>query len=426
MLLTNYNVRMANQSRALGGQLNPTRNFDLARMNTFYVGDTSSLAPFVTNLVKNGGFEFAPPFAAATTTGSSWIDGTAAGSTGLTGYGWGFIKGGTASAMFDTSTKLSGTASLKCSTLATGSYAEVNVHRVNTASDRLRYVIPVLPSTPYTVTGWMRTNYVSGDSTYGASIGVLQVDASGTVIVYGGSTEVKTTTDWTKYTVSFTTNASTQFINIQPRVYGHVGTATLIMDAWFDDISITLTNQVTRSSTDNNNQYASQPQFGLRPPYSLVLPPKAGGMSMSNTRGTGALSAGGFAGLGGTVTMAGTGVLEATGGLLAGLEVTMAGSGDLTAIGGGLLEAIVSMAGSGTLAGALSATAGMTVEMAGVGTVSFAPSGTGEMEVIIYVNQSQATVDQIVTGVTDSLGSITATVPNLLNTETGDVIIPLD
>lgn len=190
-----------------------------------------------------------------------------------------------------------------------------------------------------------------------------------------------------------------------------------------------LSKRMTFYVGDNNvvnvTDRASQPQFGLRPPYSLVVAPKEGGMSMSSARGVGSLTSSGFSGLSGVVTMAGTGTLEATGGLLAGLEVTMAGSGDLTAIGGGLLEAIVAMAGTGALSGALGATAGLTVTMAGVGTLTASPQGTGQMELIIYVNQSQATVDQIVDGVVDGIGSITATIPDLLNTETGDVIIPL-
>lgn len=165
---------------------------------------------------------------------------------------------------------------------------------------------------------------------------------------------------------------------------------------------------------------------GYLTPSAWMIPYRVGGMSMSDMNGTATLTGAGVAGLEGTVTMAGTGVLEATGGLLAGLEVTMAGSGELTLIGGGLLEAIVEMAGSGALTGALGATAGMTVEMAGVGTASFAPSGTGEMEITIYVNEGAATVDQIVDGVVENLGSITATVPDLLDTETGSVIIPLD
>jgi hypothetical protein len=421
MLLNNYAITNANQTRGLGGNLDPTYNFSLSRMNTFYVGDTSSLAPFVTNLVKNGDFEFAPPFAAATNIDNRWIDGTAGGSTLTTSpYIWAIVAGSrvaSSTASFDTTVKYSGGASLKIdATDATGTLV-VSTYRVSIATAATE-LIPCLPSTTYTLSAKVKTSSVAANA---AHIRLRTVDSSLVTVSTNISNRLSGTNDWTTCTVTYTTEPTAVYIAPMLTLdAGQAGTA------WFDDISLTLTNQVTRSSTDNNNQYASQPQFGLQPPYSLVLPPKAGGMSMSNTRGTGALSAGGFAGLGGTVTMAGTGVLEATGGLLAGLEVTMAGSGDLTAIGGGLLEAIVSMAGSGTLAGALSATAGMTVEMAGVGTVSFAPSGTGEMEVIIYVNQSQATVDQIVTGVTDSLGSITATVPNLLNTETGDVIIPLD
>lgn len=167
-------------------------------------------------------------------------------------------------------------------------------------------------------------------------------------------------------------------------------------------------------------------QEGYLTPHAWMIPYEVGSMSISNLNGDSELSGTGVSGLAGTVTMAGTGVLEATGGLLAGLEVTISGTGNLTAIGGGLIEAIVEMAGNSSLSGALGATAGMTVSMPGVGTLTASPEGTGEMELVIYVNESQATVDQIVEGVTDSLGSITASVPNLLDTETGSVIVPLD
>jgi hypothetical protein len=181
---------------------------------------------------------------------------------------------------------------------------------------------------------------------------------------------------------------------------------------------------LTEDRATTYSPYAGLP-YGYSNPASFVLPQKAGAMSLRDFS-TGEMSLNGVSGLGGSVSMAGSGLLEATGGLLAGLEVTMSGIGSLTAVGGGLLEAIVSMAGSGTLEGAISAVAGITVSMAGVGTMTTNIAGTGEMELIIYVNQSQATVDQIVQGLVDGLGTITATVPNLLNTETGDIIIPLD
>lgn len=149
-----------------------------------------------------------------------------------------------------------------------------------------------------------------------------------------------------------------------------------------------------------------------------LMAPKAGGMSTSNLRGTGNLSGNGVAGLGGVLVMAGTGVFEATGGLLAGLEVTMAGSGDLTLMGGGLLQAVMALVGSGAMTNVLGATAGLTLSMAGFGTMTLAPKGTAEMELTIYVNQSEATVDQIVAGVWNALAAeynLTGTMGEAMN-----------
>jgi hypothetical protein len=157
---------------------------------------------------------------------------------------------------------------------------------------------------------------------------------------------------------------------------------------------------------------------GYLAPHAWMLPYDIGAMTTSNLNGSATLSSVGVAGLSGTVTMSGEGLLSATGGLLAGLEVTMEGTGDLTAIGGGLLEAIVTMAGDGTLTAAIGATAGLTVTMAGVGTLVANPSGTGEMVLEIYVNESQATVDQIVAAVWSALAAeynVSGTMGNKLN-----------
>ena len=59
-------------------------------------------------------------------------------------------------------------------------------------------------------------------------------------------TYVKTTTDWTLYTVTFTTAANTVYLAFDHRVYGHQGAATLIMDAWFDDIYLAPTTNPGR------------------------------------------------------------------------------------------------------------------------------------------------------------------------------------
>lgn len=144
---------------------------------------------------------------------------------------------------------------------------------------------------------------------------------------------------------------------------------------------------------------------GYLAPNSWMLPYDLGSMTISNLNGAGLLVSSGVSGKSGIVTMSGEGLLTATGGLLAGLEVLMEGVGDLALVGGGLIEAIVSMAGTGTLEGALGATAGLNVTMDGIGTLTASPSGTGQMVIEIYVNQSQATVDQIVAAVWSALAA---------------------
>jgi len=204
------------------------------------------------NLIYNGDFEHSPEFTAATTTSVRFIDGTASGSTTDASYGWAMGKGGTAEAQFDTSVSHSGTTSLKLSTTATASYIECYVPTI--ANGRSTYngkVIPVRPMTSYTYSFWMKTNYVSGDATNGAYAALLFSDAGG--LSNGGCTAtintsiVKTTQDWTQYTGTFTTNAVDAYMQINLRIYGQQGTGTLIMDAWFDNITLDLTSSSSRT-----------------------------------------------------------------------------------------------------------------------------------------------------------------------------------
>lgn len=191
------------------------------------------------NRVKNGDFEYAPPFTAAGTGAGRWIDGTSAGSTTNDLFGWSFLtETGTGSVQFDSSTKNSGSYSIKVSTLATGSLARVSNVLTTGGPDVVNRAIPVTPNTDYDLVYYLKTNYVSGDSNDGAYILVSYADAAGAGISSVSSTKIKTTTDWTRYSVRFTTPATCRFIYPRPGVVGDTGTATLIMDSWFDDISI--------------------------------------------------------------------------------------------------------------------------------------------------------------------------------------------
>jgi len=202
------------------------------------------------NLVPNGDFEYAPPFTAATTTTSRFIDGTAAGSSSNSLFGWVFTKSGTASAQFDTSTVYSGKSSLKLSTLATASYIEVFMP--SNSGIIIGYfgktAIPVLPSTSYTYSFRMKTNVTSG-SAGGAQISFIDSTGDGTTASrQTNSTAVNTTTDWTLYTGNFTTAATARYLQVNPVLYGHTGAGTLIMDAWIDEIRIVPTTNTTRLS----------------------------------------------------------------------------------------------------------------------------------------------------------------------------------
>jgi hypothetical protein len=183
---------------------------------------------------------------------------------------------------------------------------------------------------------------------------------------------------------------------------------------------------------DNNvvnvTDRTSQPAQGYRPPYGLVLAPKEGGMS-AYSAGTGSVSnAASIAGLFASATLAGIGIISnAAMGLTIEMVASIAGTGALSASVIGQLEAVATLAGSSTVTAAQSALAGMVAALAGTGVISDAQQeALGEMIATIYINEGAATVDQIVDGVVDGIGSISATIPDLLDTETGSIIIPLD
>lgn len=215
------------------------------------------------NLIPNGNFELYPPGNVATTTSSRIIDGTAGGSSAAAPNAlplrW-IIAGGTGtfSALYDRTIFKTGSASLKLSISAVTSYIEVFQSTIFGGSGGYNQKsIPVLPSTSYTYSFWMKTNYVSGTATNGAAINFIESKNDGsdashqTLVGY-----VKTTTDWTFYTGTITTTSSTSFILVNPLIYGHQGAATLIMDAWFDEITLKPTTVVTRTAQSSLSRFA--------------------------------------------------------------------------------------------------------------------------------------------------------------------------
>lgn len=152
--------------------------------------------------------------------------------------------------------------------------------------------------------------------------------------------------------------------------------------------------------------YAGLP-YGYQNGGSFVLPQKTGAIAARHTASGVLSNAQGQNGLTAVATLTGTGTIsDAAGGLIVEMLAAIAGSGDITASVVGALEASATLAGAGDITAAQSALAGMVSSLIGTGTISFADEiAIGTMAADIYVNQSQATVDQIVVAVWNAIAS---------------------
>jgi hypothetical protein len=164
-----------------------------------------------------------------------------------------------------------------------------------------------------------------------------------------------------------------------------------------------LAKQMTFYVGDNNvvnvTDRTSQPGQGYRLPYSLVLAPKAGGMSMY-VANSGTLAGTGIEGIFATADLTGEGsISNAAAGLIVELVAALVGSGSLTASVSGQLEAVADLIGSGSFTAAAGALAGMVADLSGSGSLTGSQQALGEMVADIFVNQSEASVEQIVAAV---------------------------
>lgn len=196
------------------------------------------------NLVYNGDFEYYPIGGTYTNVVGKWINGTVGGGDDPIGriYGWGIVTAtGSVNVSFDTSTYHSGKCSIKLSTTGTNSLIairnSIGAQKFNAQIDFLS--IPVLPNTSYTFSYWLKTTVTSGSAATGAYCAMNERDGNFINISTTGSPiYANTTTNWTRYESTFTTSATTRFICPHLAIVGNDGSATLIMDAWFDDIDL--------------------------------------------------------------------------------------------------------------------------------------------------------------------------------------------
>lgn len=198
------------------------------------------------NLVKNGDFEYAPPFVAITTGSAVWLDGTAAGSATNTLFNWYKINGaGAYAASFDSSTTFQGKPSIKMeSTNSTGRgrLLTAPTETSTTAAIIAQYGIPVLASTSYTLTANVKT---AGVDTAAVRLIWLFYQADGTQSGGGTGANQATTQDFTPVSQAFTTGASTAYVVI--KLDDNTATAN-VRQAWFNKVRLTATTPQVRAA----------------------------------------------------------------------------------------------------------------------------------------------------------------------------------
>lgn len=226
---------------AVAGNVSDAWFDDITLTKTYPVKSTRSLVD--NTIIYNSNFEYVPTGTTATTSGSAWIDGTATGVTNKGEFGWViFNYTGSWAAKFDTTEKASGTASMKISTTAVSSTIGVSNQEGTALSNQINNM-PIAPNTSYTLSFKMKTLVNSGSATTGAYLSVIgyKVDGFSGASSFTGttsSTRVNTTTGWTDYSITFTTASTAYYLRPELRIIGNDGTGTLIMDAWFDDITL--------------------------------------------------------------------------------------------------------------------------------------------------------------------------------------------
>ena len=164
--------------------------------------------------------------------------------------------------------------------------------------------------------------------------------------------------------------------------------------AYFPDT--TSTSQMSRASFPT----------GTQPPYSWILAPKGGELSSTTyLTGTGTISGSLTIGKYMTADLTGTGSLVGSLSLITSLIASLSGSGTLSGSMSVTLGLAANLLGSGDLSGALSLLIKMEADLVGAGTITSDLKGISSMFADIYVNQSTATVNELVAGVWNALAA---------------------
>lgn len=168
--------------------------------------------------------------------------------------------------------------------------------------------------------------------------------------------------------------------------------------------SVTM-NFFTSEADTGRIQYSSTPT-GTEPPYSRVFAPKGGEMSTTTSiYGTGGITSPLSMGITMSADLSGSSDLAVAVGLITSIQASLSGAGSLSVNLSLTLDLAAALIGAGDISGALNLLIPIEVALNGTGNLSAALKGNADLASNIYVNQSDATVEQIVNGVWNAVAS---------------------
>lgn len=196
-------------------------------------------------------------------------------------------------------------------------------------------------------------------------------------------------------------------INVVSRIQGHSSNA--LASRGFSPLNKipSLYSFYVQDRVENRTEQmtASFPT-GTEPPYSYMLAYKGGELSSTTyANGTGSLSGSLALGKIMEANLSGSGDLSASMSLITSIAAALSGSGTLSGSLSTTLSLAANLIGSGSLSGSLSMLIPLAAALSGSGAITANLKGNLDMEADIYVNQSQATVDQIVAAVWNAVAA---------------------
>lgn len=162
------------------------------------------------------------------------------------------------------------------------------------------------------------------------------------------------------------------------------------------------------SQVSDNIEQIKRDSFptGTNPPYSIVVGDKGALLSSTTLLNADSDLTGNLSnGINIISNLDGTSSLTANLSLITSMIASLTGSSSVTAALVGVVQCASSLSGTGNLNGGLNIVAYLQSALSGTTNITASLRGTLGMEADIFVNQSQATVDEIVAGVWNAIAA---------------------